>query len=101
MIFDFDLDGKKYTMDLSLGLKIEIVRDMMKLHEDFCTANPTSQIDFVAWLKLIEVQPHPEVPPDGEDEEYIDENAIIALAESLKRKDFMIDVLFEALGKLK
>lgn len=100
MIFDFDLDGKKYTMDLSLGLKIEIVRDMMKLYEDFCTANPTSQIDFVAWLKLIEVQPHPEAPPDDGDE-YIDEEDLVALAEALKRKDRMIDVLLEALGKLK
>ena len=101
MVFDFDLEGKRYTMNLSLGLKIEIVRDMLKLHEDFCIANPTSQIDFVAWLKLIEDKPHPEAPPDNEDDDYIDENDLVALAEALKRKDKIIDGLLKLIGDVK
>jgi hypothetical protein len=101
MIFDFDLEGKRYTMDLSLGLKIEIVRDMLKLHEDFCTANPANKVDFVAWLKLIEDKPHPESPPDSDDDDYIDENELVALVDALKRKDKIIEGLLKLVGDVK
>jgi hypothetical protein len=74
---------------------------MMKLHEDFCTANPANPIEFVPWLKMIEDKPHPEAPPDGEEDEYINEDDLVALAESLKHKDKIIEGLLKLIGDIK
>jgi hypothetical protein len=104
MTFDFELNGKQYSMDLSAGLRVEIVRDLLKLWKEYCAANPNENIDFESYLNLVEKAPHPEnipVPPNSEDGDYIDEADLVALAEGLKRKDLMITVLLEALSKLK
>ena len=103
MIFNFNLNGKEYSLDLSPESRVAVVRHLLNLHKEYCAANPSENIDFETYLKLVERSPHPEnveAPPDEEDE-YIDEEQLIALAEDLKRKDRMIDVLLEAMGKLK
>jgi hypothetical protein len=71
---------------------------MMKLHEDFCTANPANPIEFVPWLKMIEDKPHPEAPPDGD---YIDDSELVVLAERLKHKDKIIMGLLKLVGDIK
>jgi len=104
MIFNFRLGDKEYAMDLSPELRVAITRDLMKLHKEYCTTNPSENIDFEMFLNLVEASPHPEnegappVPDEGD--EYVDEDVLL-LGEVIKRKDVMIDALLEALSKLK
>lgn len=104
MIFNFELGGKQYSMDLSPELRVAIARHLIKLHKDYCKANPTENIDLETYLSLVEKSPHPENEApiaDGDDDgEYVDEDVLL-LGEVIKRKDVMIDALLEALGKVK
>ena len=102
MIFNFELGGKEYSMDLSPSLRVAIARHLIDLHKKYCAANPDENIDLEAYLTLVEKSPHPEneVAPPDDDDEYVDEE-ILLLGELVKRKDKMIDALLEALSKLK
>ncbi len=108
MIFNFRLGDKEYAMDLSPELRVAITRDLIKLHKEYCTTNPSENIDFEMFLNLVEASPHPEnegAPPvPDESDEYVDEDVdedVLLLGEVIKRKDVMIDALLEALSKLK
>lgn len=104
MIFNFRLDSKDYSMELSPELQVAIARNLINLHKDYCKANPNENIDLEAYLSLVEKSPHPENEApiaDGDDDgDYVDEDVLL-LGEVIKRKDVMIDALLEALGKVK
>jgi hypothetical protein len=78
---------------------------LIKLWKEYCAANPSENIDFDAYLTLVEASPHPEnvpAPPDSQDDEdYMDDSELVALAESLKRKDRVIDGLLKLIGDVK
>lgn len=59
---------------------------MLSLYKDYCAANPSENIDFEAFLVLVEKSPHPENEPQDDEEDYDDE---------LQRKDKIIDGLLE------
>ena len=110
MIFDFQLNGKTYKMDLSPELRVGIARHLIKLHKEYCLANPTENIELDAYLALVEKSPHPEnestapTKDDDDDDDYNTDDQLVAYGaqtESLRRKDLMIDALLGALAKLK
>ena len=109
MVFDFTLNGKKYTMDLPPQLRVEIVRDLIELHKTYCAANPSENISFDDYLKLVENSPHPEnVPPESEgdagDDLDGDDDIDLELGllnEAIKRKDYIIETLLATIGKIK
>lgn len=95
MLFNFELGGKEYSMDLSPSLRVAIARHLIDLHKKYCAANPDENIDLEAYLTLVEKSPHPENEPQDnvdEDEDYDDE---------LQRKDKIIDGLLELIKQVK
>ena len=95
MLFNFTLGGKEYSMDLSPELRVSITKHLLSLYKEYCVANPSENIDFEAYLTLVEKSPHPENEPqdnDDEDEDYDDE---------LQRKDKIIDGLLELIKQVK
>ncbi len=102
MIFNFELGGIEYTMDLSAKLRVEIVRDLLKLWKEYCANNPNESIDFEAYLTLVEAAPHPsEVVAPLPDDEDLGDDELVELVEALKRKDKIIDGLLKLVGDVK
>jgi hypothetical protein len=110
MVFNFRLGDREYSMDLSPELRVAIARHLIALHKEYCAANPKENLDLDAYLALVEKSPHPEnestnAPPiiDGTLDDS-NESELIACGaeiESVRRKDLMIDVLLEAIAKLR
>jgi hypothetical protein len=94
MLFNLEIDNKQYSIDLSPALRVSITRHLLSLYKDYCAVNPSENIDFEAFLVLVEKSPHPENEPqdDDEDEDYDDE---------LQRKDKIIDGLLELIKAVK
>ena len=110
MLFNFRLGDRDYSMDLSPELRVAIARHLITLHKEYRVANPTENLDLEAYLSLVERSPHPEnipanVPPTLEgDLDDSDESELMACGaeiEAVRRKDLMIDVLLEAIAKLR
>jgi hypothetical protein len=97
-------------MDLPPELRVEIARHLISLHKEYCENNPNENIDFDYFLKIVETQRHPEnVPPEDEgnigddlddDDDDIDLELAL-LAESIKRKDYIIEALQQVISKIK
>ena len=106
MLFNFRLGDRDYSMDLSPELRVAIARHLISLHKEYCVANPKENLNLEAYLSLVERSPHPEnvptnAPPALDDN---DESELIACGveiEAVRRKDLMIDVLLEAIAKLR
>jgi hypothetical protein len=95
MLFNLEIDNKQYSIDLSPELRVSITRHLLSLYKEYLAANPSENIDFEAFLVLVEKSPHPENEPqdnDDEDEDYDDE---------LQRKDKIIDGLLELIKAVK
>jgi hypothetical protein len=92
MLFNLEIDNKEYSIDLSPELRVSITRHLLSLYKDYCAANPSENIDFEAFLVLVEKSPHPENEPQDDDEDYDDE---------LQRKDKIIDGLLELIKQVK
>lgn len=92
MLFNLEIDNKEYSIDLSPELRVSITRHLLSLYKDYCAANPSENIDFEAFLVLVEKSPHPENEPDDDEEDYDDE---------LQRKDKIIDGLLELIKQVK
>ena len=110
MLFNFRLGDRDYSMDLSPELRVAIARHLITLHKEYRVANPTENLDLEAYLSLVERSPHPEnvptnAPPTLEgDLDDSDESELMACGaeiEAVRRKDLMIDVLLEAIAKLR
>ena len=91
MLFNLEIDNKEYRIDLSPELRVSITRHLLSLYKEYCVANPSENIDFEAFLVLVERSPHPEVE-DEDEEDYDDE---------LQRKDKIIDGLLELIKQVK
>lgn len=93
MLFNLEIDNKEYSIDLSPELRVSITRHLLSLYKGYCAANPSENIDFEAFLVLVERSPHPENESQDDDEEdYGDE---------LQRKDKIIDGLLELIKAVK
>jgi hypothetical protein len=92
MLFNLEIDNKEYSIDLSPELRVSITRHLLSLYKEYCVANPSENIDFEAFLVLVEKSPHPENEPQDDEEDYDDE---------LQRKDKIIDGLLELIKHVK
>ena len=92
MLFNLEIDNKEYSIDLSPELRVSITRHLLSLYKEYCVANPSEDIDFEAFLVLVEKSPHPENEPQDDEEDYDDE---------LQRKDKIIDGLLELIKHVK
>lgn len=92
MLFNLEIDNKEYSIDLSPELRVSITRLLLSLYKEYCVANPSENIDFEAFLVLVEKSPHPEVEDEDDEEDYDDE---------LQRKDKIIDGLLELIKQVK
>lgn len=107
MIFNFSLNGKEYSMDLSPESRVAVTRHLLKLYKEYCVANPTENISFEEYLALVERSPHPENEPpqdDDDDDEGTIEDDLIAYGaqqESLRRKDLLVEGLIELIRRIK
>lgn len=110
MLFNFRLGDRDYSMDLSPELRVAIARHLIALHKEYRVANPKENLDLEAYLSLVERSPHPEnvptnTPPTLEgDLDDSDESELMACGaeiEAVRRKDLMIDVLLDAIAKLR
>jgi hypothetical protein len=105
MILDINFGGKSMKIELPAKVQVEIVRDLQELYKKYCTANPSENISFDNYLKLVENSPHPEnVPPENEGDTDDDDDIDLELGllnEAIKRKDYIIETLLATIGKIK
>ena len=101
-LFNIQIEEKIYRIDLYPEVRVAVTRHMMALYADYCAVNPDKQITFAEYLGIVEASPHPEKPQATEitDDDDIDLELAL-LSESVKRKDYIIDVLLQTIGKIK
>ena len=101
MILEVNFGGKSIKVELPAKLQVGIVRDLQKLHHEYCKNRPDENIDFDAYLKIVANQQHPEVPPNDSDITDDIDLELALLGEMIKRKDRIIDELLQTISKIK
>jgi hypothetical protein len=102
--FNLQIEDKIYKIDLYPEVRAAITRHMMALYADYCAVNPDKQITFDEYLNLVEKQPHSENQVTDITDEIADDDIdleLALLAESIKRKDYIIEALQQVISKIK
>lgn len=110
-LFNLEIEGKVYRIDLYPEVRAAITRNMMALYYDYRTVNPEkADISFDEYLDMVAKQPHPENQvveiaddmADEDDTKFIEINEmLIAMREQLRHKDRMIESLCDAIKGMK